>query len=143
MLRSHMSAELPIALKGYAGRGEVDGLTVTPGLDYRREVVDRSHVGEPHQADLWHIRSTPERGDDDVLTMIRHLVEAVLPGAEWKTTDATHPYTMDGRQIDVLHNGEWRELAECRRILPEVLRGSGSTRSSGLALPTAWGWSGP
>ena len=136
MLRSHTSAELPTALEEYAGRSEVDELVVAPGLVYRRDVVDRSHVGEPHQVDLWRIRSTPGVGDEDMVAMIGHVVEAVLPGAEWKTTDVSHPYTVGGRQIDVLHDGEWLELAECGRIHPEVLRGSGldPEQWSGLAL---------
>jgi len=136
MLRSHTSAELPTALEAYAGRSGVDELIVAPGLVYRRDVVDRSHVGEPHQVDLWRIRSTPEMDDTDMLTMIGLLVDAVLPGAEWTTTDVTHPYTVGGRQIDVRHDGEWLELAECGRIHPAVLRGSGldPEQWSGLAL---------
>ncbi len=136
MLRSHTSAELPSVLDSYAGRVEVDELIVAPGLVYRRDAVDRHHVGEPHQVDLWRIRSTPGTGDDDMLTMIGRLVEAVLPGAQWRTTKVTHPYTVGGRQIDVLHEGVWLELAECGRIHPEVLRGSGldPERWSGLAL---------
>lgn len=136
MLRSHTSAKLPSALDDYAGHADVDELIVAPGLVYRRDVVDRSHVGEPHQVDLWRIRSAPGTDDSDMLTMIGRLVEAVLPGAEWTVTDVTHPYTLGGRQIDVLHNGEWLELAECGRIHPDVLRGSGldPARWSGLAL---------
>ncbi|MFE6734110.1 hypothetical protein [Microbacterium sp. NPDC057650] len=136
MLRSHMSAELPTALEAYAGRQDVDELIVAPGLAFRRDAVDRTHVGEPHQVDLWRIRSAPGVDDDDMLTMIGRLVEAVLPGAEWRTTDVMHPYTEGGRQIDVLHDGEWLELAECGRIHPDVLRGSGldPERWSGLAL---------
>lgn len=136
MLRSHTSAELPRVLDDYAGRVEVDELIVAPGLVYRRDAVDRSHVGEPHQVDLWRIRSTPDTADEDVVMMIGRLVEAVLPGAQWKTIDVTHPYTVGGRQIDVLHEGEWLELAECGRIHPEVLRTSGldPERWSGLAL---------
>ncbi len=136
MLRSHTSAELPTALEDYAGQAGVDELIVAPGLVYRRDAVDRSHVGEPHQVDLWRIRSTPRTDDSDMLTMIGRLVEAVLPGAEWTVTEVTHPYTLGGRQIDVLHNGEWLELAECGRIHPEVLRGSGldPAQWSGLAL---------
>jgi len=136
MLRSHTSAEFPTALENYAGQASVDELIVAPGLVYRRDVVDRSHVGEPHQVDLWRIRSTPGTSDADMLTMIGLLVEAVLPGAEWRVTDVTHPYTVGGRQIDVLHDGEWLELAECGRIHPNVLRESGldPERWSGLAL---------
>lgn len=138
MLRSHTSAELPAALEDYVDRAgtEVDELIVAPGLVYRRDAVDRSHVGEPHQVDLWRIRSTAATDDTDMLTMIDRLVDAVLPGAEWTLTDVTHPYTVGGRQIDVLHDGRWLELAECGRIHPDVLRGSGldPRKWSGLAL---------
>ncbi|MEU1394117.1 MULTISPECIES: hypothetical protein [unclassified Nonomuraea] len=136
MLRSHTSADLPTALEEYAGRSNVDELIVAPGLVYRRDVVDRSHVGEPHQVDLWRIRSTPDTDDSEMPTMIGRLVDAVLPGAQWTVTDVSHPYTVGGQQIDVLHNGEWLELAECGRIHPDVLRGSGldPEQWSGLAL---------
>lgn len=136
MLRSHTSAALPTVLEHYAGQSHVDELIVAPGLVYRRDAVDRSHVGEPHQVDLWRIRHTPNTDDADMLAMIARLVDAVLPGAKWQVTDARHPYTVGGRQIDVLHNGEWLELAECGRIHPEVLRGSGLDPKewSGLAL---------
>lgn len=136
MLRSHTSAELPAALEDYVDQQDVDELIVAPGLVYRRDAVDRTHVGEPHQADLWRIRNTSSTDDAEMLTMIGCVVEAVLPGAQWKVTDVVHPYTTGGRQIDVLHDGEWLELAECGRIHPDVLRGSGldPDRWSGLAL---------
>ncbi len=136
MLRSHTSADIPTVLESYADRSSVDELIVVPGLVYRRDAVDRSHVGEPHQVDLWRIRSTPDTSDEDMTAMIKHLVDAVTPGAQWRTTAVTHPYTVGGRQIDVLHDGDWLELAECGRIHPEVLRGSGldPDRWSGLAL---------
>lgn len=136
MLRSHMSAELPRALEDYAGRTGVDELLVAPGLVYRRDAVDRVHVGEPHQVDLWRIRSTAPLRDENLLSMAGRLVEAVLPGARWRTTAVTHPYTLGGLQIDVLHGARWLELAECGRVHPDVLRGSGldPEQWSGLAL---------
>lgn len=136
MLRSHTSADIPTALEHYVDRSQVDELIVVPGPVYRRDVVDRSHVGEPHQVDLWRIRDTPDTSDEDMLAMIACLVEAVLPGADWKVTDAVHPYTVGGRQIDVLLDDEWLELAECGRIHPEVLQSSGLNprQWSGLAL---------
>jgi phenylalanyl-tRNA synthetase alpha chain len=68
--------------------------------------------------------------------MVATLVEAVLPGAEWRTTPAAHPYTTMGRQVDVRHDGEWLELAECGLIAAHVLSGAGldPDRWSGLAL---------
>jgi phenylalanyl-tRNA synthetase alpha chain len=48
----------------------------------------------------------------------------------------THACTVGGRQIDALHYGQRLELAECGRIHPDVLRGSGLDPSqwSGLTL---------
>lgn len=136
MLRTHTSAEIPTALDAYTARSEVDELIVVPGLVYRRDVVDRNHVGEPHQVDLWRIRDTPDTTDDDLLDMVFRLVEAVLPGADWTVTEVEHPYTIGGKQIDVRLAGEWLELAECGRIHPDVLAGSGLDphQWSGLAL---------
>ncbi|MEX5270700.1 PheS-related mystery ligase SrmL [Kocuria sabuli] len=136
LLRTHTSAELPAALQDYRGRSDIDELLVVPGLVYRRDVVDRTHVGEPHQVDLWRIRSTPRTTDQDLLEMITTVVEAVLPGAQWQITDVEHPYTLGGRQVDVHMDGEWLELAECGRIHPDVLRRSGldPRKWSGLAL---------
>jgi len=137
MLRSHTSADLPHALERYAGRRDrVDALIAVPGLVYRRDVVDRTHVGEPHQVDLWRLRSTPGTTLDDLEDMLAVLVEAVLPGAEWRATPAVHPYTTSGREVDVRHDGAWLELAECGLIHPRVLLRSGldPARWSGLAL---------
>lgn len=138
MLRSHTSADLPATLESYRARegGDVDELIALPGLVYRRDVVDRTHVGEPHQVDLWRLRSLPGTGEAELEEMVDVLVGAVLPGARWRTTPASHPYTRSGRQVDVLHRGAWLELAECGLVHPDVLRRSGldPARWSGLAL---------
>jgi phenylalanyl-tRNA synthetase alpha chain len=139
MLRSHTSADIPGTLDTYSdrhGAGDVDELIAIPGLVYRRDVVDRTHVGEPHQVDLWRLRSTPGTTEEELEEMIEILVDTVLPGAQWRTTPAQHPYTHHGRQVDVLYRGEWLELAECGLIHHDVLRGSGldPRRWSGLAL---------
>lgn len=137
MLRSHTSAEIPAVLETYADRtGVVDELIAVPGLVYRRDAVDRTHVGEPHQVDLWRLRSRTDTDVDDLEAMIGCLVEAVLPGLRWRTTPVTHPYTRSGRQVDVRSGDDWLELAECGLIHPAVLAGSGldPNRWSGLAL---------
>ncbi|QGN34726.1 hypothetical protein [Microlunatus sp. Gsoil 973] len=137
MLRSHTSANIPYAISRYAVRlAPVDELITVPGLAYRRDVVDRTHVGEPHQVDLWRLRSVPDTTEDDLLIMIGTVVDAVLPGARWRTTPAVHPYTRNGCQVDVWYDSSWLELAECGLIHPDVLRRSGldPVRWSGLAL---------
>jgi len=136
MLRSHTTAAIPRLLDALDNDADHDRVLVLPGLVYRRDSIDRSHVGEPHQVDLWRIRSAADLGEDDLVRMISVLVDVVLPGARWRTTPTRHPYTTHGRQIDVEVAGRWLELAECGLVPPELLRRSGldADRWSGLAL---------
>src|SRR5436190_5140344 len=54
MLRSHITAMIP-GLLDRLDPGVGDVLLAPVGLVYRRDVIDRLHVGEPHQMDLWRI----------------------------------------------------------------------------------------
>jgi phenylalanyl-tRNA synthetase alpha chain len=123
MLRSHTTAGVPPALRALAAEPDppADVLLVLPGLVYRRDVIDRLHVGEPHQVDLWRIT----RGDLDLPDLLGTLVETALPGARWRTVPARHPYTEQGRQVDVRVDDDWVELAECGLAAPHVLARSG------------------
>jgi phenylalanyl-tRNA synthetase alpha chain len=138
MLRSHTSAGVPPALRALAARPDApaDVLLVLPGLTYRRDVVDRLHVGTPHQLDLWRIVRGATVTTDDLSDMVAALAAAVLPGARWRTEPAEHPYTTDGRQVDVETPDGWVELAECGLAAPHVLAGAGldPERWTGLAL---------
>lgn len=142
MLRAHTSAAMPLLheriVAGELHAGEDDLVLSVPGLTYRRDVVDRQHVGEPHQLDLWRLR----RGGasltvDDLEAQIAAVVTAVLPAARWRTEAREHPYTLDGRQVDVAaRDGGWVEVGECGRTHPEVLRRAGldPASASGLAM---------
>ncbi len=135
MLRSQTSAGIPAALRSMSGADD-DRLLVLPGLVYRRDVIDRTHVGAPHQVDLWRIRSGAPLRTDDLEAMIGHVVEAVLPGARWRSEPAVHPYTTSGRQVDVWTEAGWLELLECGMAAPGVLAAAGldPDRWSALAL---------
>jgi len=93
-------------------------------------------VGTPHQVDLWRIARDHPVGAADLREMVETLVGAVLPGAQWRTEAASHPYTTDGLQIDVRIPDGWVELAECGLAAPHVLATAGLDpgRYSGLAL---------
>jgi phenylalanyl-tRNA synthetase alpha chain len=136
MLRSHTSASVPWLLGDLARLHDVDKLVAMPGLVYRRDAIDRTHVGAPHQVDLWRIASHPALDEVELEKMIGIVVDAVLPGATWRTVPAVHPYTTAGRQVDVLVNGEWLELAECGLVAPALFNraGASSDEWSGLAL---------
>ena len=132
MLRSHTTARIPGLLDRLAATGEAEVLLSAPGICYRRDVIDRRHVGEPHQLDLWLIRRSGRRlTEDDLEAMVGLVVSAVLPGQRWRTVPNVHPYTLAGREIYI---GEV-EVGECGLAHPAVLAGSGlPPTASGLAM---------
>lgn len=137
VLRTHTSAIVPPILDELAQDPPADVLLSCPGLCYRRDSIDRQHVGEPHQLDLWRIRSVaPRLEPTDMNAMIGVLVEAVLPGRAWRTVPTGHPYTQGGEQVDVLEGDEWIEIGECGIAHPDVLASAGLRvpPTSGLAM---------
>jgi phenylalanyl-tRNA synthetase alpha chain len=138
MLRSHSSALVPPALRALAAdpAPPEDVLLVCPGVVYRRDAIDRLHSGTPHQLDLWRVARQDRPLDDaDLEEMVRTIVAALLPDAQVRLEPRVHPYTLHGRQVDVLRDGEWIEIAECGLAHPEVLRRAGlGADLSGLAL---------
>ena len=95
LLRSQTSAAVPSALRTLAPTAPDDVLVCAPGLVYRRDAIDRLHVGEPHQLDLWRVTERPMTRPD-LEAMIAAVVEALLPGARWRALPASHPYTEGG-----------------------------------------------
>jgi phenylalanyl-tRNA synthetase alpha chain len=136
VLRTQTSALIPPTLRALAVAPPSEVLVVAPGLVWRRDVIDRLHVGEPHQVDLWRIRTRgPVLGMSDLAVMIASVAEAVGPGLAVRATPAEHPYTLEGRQIDVRAAGKWVEIGECGLALPALLAEAGLPEgSSGLAM---------
>jgi phenylalanyl-tRNA synthetase alpha chain len=147
VLRSHASAMIPPALRALAeatapDRADPDAdpvadvLLACPGIVYRRDAIDRLHTATPHQLDLWRISRQRRLGLADLDEMVGLLADELVPGRPWRAEARVHPYTLDGRQIDVLCDGEWIEVWECGLAHPEVLEGAGLRADdwSGLAL---------
>lgn len=138
MLRSHSSALIPPALRVLAGDPAAPDnvLLACPGIVYRRDAIDRLHTGTPHQLDLWRLsRRTPPMAPADLDQMITVVLGAILPGAADRREPRVHPYTLHGQQVDVEHDGEWVEVAECGLAHPEVLARAGLDSTwSGLAM---------
>ncbi|MGH3506110.1 MAG: hypothetical protein ACRDO2_02765 [Nocardioidaceae bacterium] len=154
VLRSHSSAIIPSALRALArdaaaGTAPDDVLLSCPGICYRRDSVDWQHTGTPHQIDLWRLVSLDRASTGDghgvaptvctaagLVAMIGLVVDAVLPGREWRAVPAVHPYTARGCQIDVLMADTWVEIGECGLAAAHVIERAGldATRWSGLAM---------
>jgi len=131
MLRTHTTAAIPALL----AETDSDRLIVCPGLVYRRDVVDRLHVGEPHQSDFWIVRRARLRRAN-LLKMIAVVIETMLPGHAYRCNETIHPYTMNGLEIEVHLDGRWVEVLECGEIHPWLLNESKlpSQQWSGLAM---------
>jgi phenylalanyl-tRNA synthetase alpha chain len=126
MLRAHTTAHVPALLRALR---KPDVLLAIPGICYRRDVIDRQHVGEPHQLDLW--RVGPSLGEADLTDMIARVTAAVLPGRRVTTPPSPHPYTAGGREIYV----DGVEVGECGLAHPDVLAAAGLPPSvTGLAM---------
>lgn len=126
LLRTQMSAMLPGALAASPRRDDV--LLVLPGLVYRRDTVDRLHSGEPHQVDLWRLG-----GQTPLLALVECVVRTALPGREWRVTGTSHPYTVNGMQLDVRDDaGQWVEIGECGEASPALVPQGGLAMGLGL-----------
>ena len=133
LLRSHSTAMVPGALRALAAEPAADTIVVCPGMVYRRDAIDRLHSPTPHQLDIWRVAGR-SLGPADLEEMVRLLVEALTPGRPWRSEPRVHPYTLDGRQVDVCWDGEWVEVWECGLAHPAVLEAAGLAGRSGLAL---------
>ncbi|HEY2947538.1 MAG TPA: hypothetical protein VGJ53_03925 [Micromonosporaceae bacterium] len=139
MLRSHTTARIPALLASLDSAPRASAMDVVlsvPGICYRRDLIDRRHVGEPHQLDLWRVRGDGRPlSSDDLEAMVGLVVAAVLPGVHWWTVPGPHPYTLAGREIYVRVAGEEVEVGECGLAHPSVLTASGlPVGASGLAM---------
>jgi phenylalanyl-tRNA synthetase alpha chain len=135
LLRTQTSAMIPPLLRRLAAAPPDDVLLACPGLVWRRDRIDRLHVGEPHQLDLWRIRRGPALGNAELDEMIRRVVGALAPGREIRTERTVHPYTAGGLEVHVRDGEEWVEIGECGVAHPRLLRDAGlPLEYGGLAM---------
>lgn len=136
MLRAQTSAMLPPLLERLAADPPADLLLSCPGIVYRRDAIDRRHTGEPHQLDLWRVRTAgPPLTGADLDGMVELVLDATLPGRRRRAIPSPHPYTVAGRQVDVANGSEWVEVLECGLAAPGVLAAAGlPPGASGLAM---------
>jgi phenylalanyl-tRNA synthetase alpha chain len=133
LLRTQMSALIPGALRTLVPADYDEVLIVCPGLTYRRDAIDRLHVGEPHQLDLWRMTRRPlDRGALE--EMVAVVGDALLPGTPLCSDPAQHPYTLDGLEVHASVKGRWVEILECGLAHPRVLEAAGSRARGGLAM---------
>jgi phenylalanyl-tRNA synthetase alpha chain len=129
LLRTHTTAIIPELVAKLRG----EQLIIHPGICYRRDVVDKRHVGEPHQMDVWLISPSQQLGRTALVKLIQTILNAVLPGVSYRLNETSHPYTLNGLEIEVFVDGKWMEVGEGGEAHPGLLP-SGYT-----GLATGWG----
>lgn len=138
MLRTQMTSVIPGVLKSYS-KNPRNQLYLCPGMVYRRDVVDRTHVGEPHQMDVWYLQKGVMTRTD-LLELIEVIVSVVGEVLKTKLTyrcnETSHHYTDDGLEVEINYQGRWLEILECGLAGKRLLKSSGINPEEygGLAL---------
>ncbi|KAF3890248.1 MULTISPECIES: PheS-related mystery ligase SrmL [Nostocales] len=130
LLRTHTTTIVPELLPKLQG----EQLILHPGICYRRDVVDKRHVGEPHQMDVWLTSEHQALGRDALIKFVQIILHAVLPGVSYRLNETSHPYTYHGLEIEVLVNGKWVEVGECGEAHPGLLKPGYTGLASGWGL---------
>ena len=108
-----------------------DVVVACPGLVYRRDVVDRLHVGEPHQLDLWRIRRGPPLDRRDLDEMIGWSSRRCCPAAAIARSRRRTPTPTDGLEVEVRGR---RGVGRAARVRP----GRRPRAARGRARPRRW-----
>lgn len=131
LFRTHTSAMMPAVLREVVrGTHPDDFIVACPGITFRRDVIDPRHTDTPHQMDLWRIRKMgsgekPVAGKE-LREVINMIVRVFTPSAEIRFNKTSHPYTLNGVEVEVqLTDGSWLELLEAGELNPRVLRQNG------------------
>ena len=135
VLRTMASVMVPRGLQSIKNEIKPNHLLACVGLVYRRDQIDRVHSGVHHQMDLWYTSDAPVT-DDDMKKMIDIIVKVVTgnDNTPYITLPRVHPYTVDGREIDIMLDGKPLEILECGLTNPAILNENGCCGKYGLAL---------
>ena len=139
-LQTHTSAQIPKVLRSLALNYDDwhDVLILVPGLAYRRDVYDKTHLGVLHQMDIWRIvknRVVGKMTKQDLLSLVDAIHQAAAPGWVLRIEDSPHPYTNQGIEVNAKKDGRDIEILECGLIGDELLKLNGldPKNVSGLA----------
>jgi len=135
VLRTMASVMVPRGLQSIKNDIKPNRLLACVGLVYRRDQIDRIHSGVHHQMDLWYTTEKPV-SEQDMQDMINIIVKVVTgkENSEYITIPKIHPYTLDGREIDIICDGKPLEILECGLTNPKILEENGCKGKYGLAL---------
>ena len=135
VLRTMASVMVPRGLQSIKDDIKPNRLLACVGLVYRRDQIDRIHSGVHHQLDLWYTSDKPVT-EKDLENMINIIVKVVTGdiNTKYEVIPKIHPYTLKGREIDVIWDNKPLEILECGIANPKILKENGCEGKYGLAL---------
>jgi phenylalanyl-tRNA synthetase alpha chain len=138
LLRTQMSSTVVSLLDNYSKNNILqDTLWMCPGIVYRRDVRDRTHVAEPHQLDIWYLQQK-SCSREDLLELVSLIISVIEKHThkkiQWRYNETQHHYTDDGIEVEIYYQNRWLEVLECGLIGKNLLRKYGLMGYSGLAL---------
>ena len=138
ILRTQMSSVIPSLLRTYKKNNlSINKLWICPGIVYRRDVRDKTHIGEPHQLDIWYINKEKHNRESllELVSIIISVIEKYKnEKIQWRYSETSHNYTEDGIEVEINHKGQWLEILECGLISKKILLNYEITEQGGLAL---------
>lgn len=138
ILRTQMTSVIPSVLKTYSLNSKESQLWICPGMVYRRDVVDKTHVGEPHQMDVWYLRKNWQPQREDLIDLVQIIIDEISvilkTSLKWRYNETSHHYTDNGIEVEILYQGKWLEILECGIAGRKLLDQHNLSSYSGLAL---------
>ena len=103
---------------------------------YTEEIRDKTHVGEPHQLDVWYL--TKKKNRQDLLELVTLVISVIEKEKKqkivWRYNETSHNYTDDGIEVEIYYKGKWLEILECGLISQSLLDRHNLSKHGGLAL---------
>lgn len=126
ILRTHTSAHIPKVLKELAMRRDWNDVVILiPGLAYRRDVTDKTHLGEIHMLEMWRVSKARKIRKRDLLDAMKGLGDVAAPGWSLRIVNSPHPYTEQGIEMNAVRGNRDIEIGEAGLINDQILKNAG------------------
>ena len=144
VLRTQASSIITDVLPKLNEIGISNSLILMPCLCFRKyNASDRLHCDEPHQLDIWQIKSgIPFLGKENLFNLIDTTVRCAIPHGEYQISEiekditVSHPYLIKAFKVRTKFHGEMVSVLEGGLINPHFLEhiGIDSSKHSAICL---------
>lgn len=136
LLRTHMTPLAVDIMKESVSQGCGQSLFILPGICFRREVIQKNRINEPHKIDFLILRKgKPLLTTQDLDSEVDTFVKSVQADLNYRSTKAVHPFTKYGLSVEVVTSeNNWLKILECGIASDELLRSCGLNPETDSAI---------